>query len=57
MLCRVRLNGPPPDPAFGKFYETKLEAKLVGYDALLSKTKYIAGDVSFGRGCIQLELT
>ena len=41
-----RITGIGPEPLFVKFYETRLQEKLKGYEALLSKSKYIAGEVS-----------
>ena len=43
-----RITGIGPEPLFVKFYETRLQEKLKGYEALLSKSKYIAGEVSRG---------
>ena len=37
---------PPDDTAAAKFLES-LDGKLNGYEAILSKQKYLAGDVSF----------
>lgn len=40
------MHGLQPDPAMVSFFEGKLETKMPGFEALLGKQKYIAGDVN-----------
>jgi hypothetical protein len=37
--------GNQPDPAFLEYYEKLMAGKLDGFDRLLKKQKYLAGDV------------
>ena len=41
-----RVFGQKTDPAVVERHKTTLEAKIAGYDALLSRQKYVGGDVS-----------
>lgn len=41
------MRGMAADEAKCEDYEKTLNAKLAGYEVILSKTKYLAGDVSF----------
>lgn len=40
------MRGLDPDSAMVSYYEGKLENKIPGFEALLGKQKYMAGDVS-----------
>ena len=41
-----RVFGQKTDAAVVERHKTTLEAKIAGYDALLSRQKYVGGDVS-----------
>jgi hypothetical protein len=39
------MGGEEADPAFLSYYETNLTNKMDGFERILSKQKYMAGDV------------
>ena len=39
------MYGKQPDPAFLEYYEKLMTGKLDGFERLLKKQKYLAGDV------------
>ena len=47
-MCAIRGRGLTPNEELAKKYVNTLLAKMDGYERILSKQKYLAGDVSFG---------